>query len=52
MKVVESIEEGIVREKVIIDDMQFGFMSGCGNAVAIFLVRQLQENYLGKKKKL
>ena len=30
MKVVERIVERIVREKVDIDNMQFGFMPGCG----------------------
>ena len=29
--------------------MEFGFMSGCGS---IFLLGQLQENYLAKKKNL
>ena len=29
---------------------QFGFMAGKGTTDAIFLVRQLQEKYLGKKK--
>ena len=35
-----------------IDDMQFRFMPGCGTNIAIFFVRQLQEKYLDKKKKL
>ena len=51
MKVVERIVEKLVR-KVNIDDMQFGFMPGCGTTDAIFLVKQMQEMYLGKKKKL
>ena len=32
--------------------MQFGFMPGRGTTDAIFLVKQLQEKYLGKKKNL
>nr|ACH48202.1 reverse transcriptase-like protein [Cyriopagopus schmidti] len=32
--------------------MQFGFMPGKGTIDAIFLVRQLQEKYRGKGKKL
>ena len=32
--------------------MQFGFMPGRGTIDAIFIVRQLQEKYLEKKKKL
>ena len=52
MKVVERIVEGLVREKLNIEDMQFGFMSGRGTTDAISLVRQLQEKYLEKKKRL
>ena len=52
MKVVERVVERLVRERVHIDDMQFGFMPGRGTTDAIFLVRQLQEKYLGKKKNL
>ena len=32
--------------------MQFGFMPGRGTIDAIFIARQLQERYLGNKKKL
>ena len=52
MKVDERNEERLVREKDNIDNMQFGFMPGHGTTDIIFLVRQLQEKYLGKKKKL
>ena len=52
MKVFERVIEKLIWEKVDIDAMQFGFMPGKGTTDAIFLVRQLQEKYLGKKKKL
>ena len=32
--------------------MQFGFIIGKGTIDAIFIARQLQEKYLGKKKNL
>ena len=47
MKILERIIEGRVKKIVKIDEMQFGFMTG-----NLFIVRQLQEKYLGKKKDL
>ena len=52
MKILERVMEGRVRKIVRIDDMQFGFMAGKGTTDAIFIVRQLQEKYLAKKKDL
>ena len=52
MKVLERVIESRVRKKVQINDMQFGFMAGKGTTDAIFIVRQLQEKYLAKKKDL
>jgi hypothetical protein len=52
MKVLERVIEGRVRKIVKIDNMQFGFMAGKGTTDAIFIVRQLQEKYLAKKKDL
>ena len=52
MKVMEHILNAIIRENVSIDEMQFGFMPGRSTTDAIFILRQLQEKYLGKKKKL
>jgi hypothetical protein len=52
MKILERIIEDRVRKIVKIDDMQFGFMAGRGTTDAIFIVRQLQEKYLAKKKDL
>ena len=53
MKVIECVFEGRTREKVKIDAaMEFGFMPGKGTTDAIFAVRQLQEKYGCKGKKL
>ena len=50
MKVVERVIEQIIRDRITIDDMQFGFMPGRSTTGAIFILRQLQEKYLAKKK--
>ena len=52
MKVLERVIEKKVRSKVSINDMQFGFRPGRGTTDAIFIVRQIQERYLEKKKDL
>ena len=52
MKVLERVLEVKVRRIVKIDDMQFGFMAGKGTTDAIFIVRQMQEKYLAKKRDL
>jgi len=52
MKVVERIFEHRIRRQIEIDDMQFGFMKGKGTTVAIFMARQMQENFRVKGKKL
>ena len=52
MKVVERIFEHRIRQQIEIDDMQFGFMKGKGTADAIFMARQMQENFRVKGKKL
>ena len=52
MKVMERVLERRLRMKVNIDDMQFGFMSGKGTVDAIFIVRQLQEKFMEKRKDL
>ena len=44
--------EKIILERISIDDMQFGFMPGRSTTDAIFILRQLQEKHLAKKKKL
>ena len=52
LKVVERVIEKIIRECIVIDDMQFGFMPGRGTTDAFFIVRQLQETFLAKNKNL
>ena len=41
-----------IRNGVAIDESQFGFMPGRGTVDAIFIIRQLQEKYIGKNRKL
>jgi len=43
MKVIERVFERRIREKVKIDAVQFGFISGKGTTDAVFTVRQMQE---------
>ena len=50
LKIVERVLEQIIREQVSIDSMQFGFMPGKGTTDAIFILRQLHEKYISKKK--
>jgi len=52
MKVVERIFEHRIRQLIDIDDMQFRFMKGRGTTDAIFIVRQMQEKFRAKRKKL
>ena len=52
MKVLEGVLEKRLRQKVKIDDMQFGFVSGKGTVDAIFMMRQLQKKFLEKRKDL
>ena len=52
MKMLEHVDEGLVRHRVEIDEMQFGFMFGCGTNGGILIVRQLQEKHLIANKPL
>ena len=52
MKVLEPVVEGLITQRVEIDEMQCGFMSGRGTTDAIFIVRQLQEKHLAANKRL
>ena len=44
-KVVERIFEHRIRQQIVIDDMEFGFMKGKGTTDSIFMARQMQENF-------
>ena len=39
-----------IRSQVQVDEMQFGFMQGKGTTDAIFVVRQMVEKHLAKKR--
>ena len=52
IKVVKRTFEHRIRQKIEIDDMQFRFRKGKGITDAIFMVRQMQENFRVKGKKL
>ena len=52
MKIVERVLENRIRELVMIDEMQFGFMPGKGTTHALFILRRLQEEFRGREKKL
>ena len=52
MKVFEHVIERRLRSTVQIDEMQFGFRPGRRTTDAIFVMRQLQEKYMEKKKDL
>ena len=52
MKIFERVIERIIRSRVSLDSMQFGFVSGRGTTDAIFVVRQLCEKYCAKNRRL
>ena len=52
MKCLERTVEGVLRPIVSISGTQFGFVPWRGTIDAIFMVRQLQEKYLAKDKRL
>jgi len=52
MKMVLRIFEYRIRQQIEVDDMQFRFTKGKGTTDAIFTVRQMQENFSVKGKKL
>ena len=52
MKVIERIFEHRIQQQIVIDDTQFGFKKGNGTTDAIFMAKQMQENFRVKGKKL
>ena len=52
MKVLECVVESLISQRVEIDEMQCGFMSGRGTTDAILIVRQVQEKQLTDNKLL
>ena len=52
MKIVERVLENRIRELVMIDEMQFGFMPGKGTTRALFILRRMQEEFRKREKKL
>ena len=52
MKVMEHILNTIIWNIVSIDEMQFSFMPVRSTIDVIFILRQLQEKFLGKKKNM
>ena len=52
IKVLEGVLEIRLRQKTKIDNMQFGFVPGKGTVDVIFMLRQLQEKFLEKRKDL
>lgn len=52
LKIVERLIRKLIRQQVDINEMQFGFVPRCGAADVIFILQQLQEKYLAKKKNL
>ena len=51
MTVVKRSFEHRIWQQIEIDDMQFGFMKGKGTTDAIFMARQMQENFRVEGKK-
>jgi len=45
MKVVKRIYEYRIWQQIEIDDIQFGFRKGKGTTDAIFIGREMQENF-------
>ena len=52
LKVLGRVVESLIRKRVEINDMQFGFMPGRGTTDAIFILRQLQEKHMAANKPL
>ena len=49
MKVMKRIVDGMIREMIAIDEMQFAFVPGWGTTDGMFIIRQPQEKFLSRK---
>ena len=52
MEVLERVLESLIRSQVVINDMKFGFRPGCSTTDAMYILRQMQEKHLIRKKKI
>src|SRR6059036_14178 len=52
LKILEKVIEALIRKIVKMDELQFAFSPDKGTTDAIFIVRQVQETFLGKQKEL
>ena len=52
LKINERVVKNIILETVNIDEMLFGFCPGRGTTDAIFILRQVQDKYFAKHRKL
>ena len=52
MKIWEKVMENRLRKLVVIDEIQFAYQEGRSTMDAIFIVRQVQEKYTKKKKRV
>lgn len=50
LNIAQRTIEKLIRKGTEIDEMQFGFIPGCGTTNVIFIFRQLQKKHLAKKK--
>ena len=46
---MERIVDGMILEKITVDEVQFAFVPGRGTTDAIFIIRQPQEKFLSRK---
>ena len=49
MKVMEGIGDGMIREMIAIDEMQFAFVPGRDTTEAISIIRQFEVKFLSRK---
>ena len=52
IKVLECVLESLICSQVDINNMKFGFMSGCSTTDALYILQQMQEKHLIRKKKI